>query len=97
MISSKQRTYLRGIAQNLEPIFQVGKNGVNENQITQLIDALEAREIIKINLLNTTPDSKDLIANEISEKTGAEVVQLIGKKLTIYKKSLKNPKIELPK
>ncbi len=97
MISSKQRSYLRGIAQNLEPIFQVGKNGVNENQITQLIDALEAREIIKINLLNTTPDSKDLIANEISEKTGAEVVQLIGKKLTIYKKSLKNPKIELPK
>lgn len=97
MITSKQRAYLRSLAQNLEPIFQVGKNGVNENQVNQLIDALEAREIIKINLLNTTPEDKHSIANQIAEKTGADIVQLIGKKLTIYKKSTKDPKIELPK
>lgn len=96
MITSKQRAYLRGLAQNLEPIFQVGKNGVNDNQVQQLIDALEAREIIKINLLNTLPDDKHSIADEIASKTGADIVQLIGKKLTIYKKSTKNPKIELP-
>ena len=97
MITSKQRAYLRSIAQNLEPIFQVGKNGVNDNQVQQLIDALEAREIIKITLLDTTPADKHSIGNEIAERTGAEVVQLIGKKLTIYRKSTKNPKIELPR
>ncbi len=97
MITSKQRAYLRSIAQNLEPIFQVGKNGVNDNQVQQLIDALEAREIIKITLLDSTPSDKFSIGNEIAERTGAEVVQLIGKKLTIYKESVNNKKIELPK
>ena len=96
MITSKQRAYLRSIAQNLEPIFQIGKKGVNDNQVQQLIDALEAREIIKITLLDSTPSDKHSIGNEIAEKTGAEVVQIIGKKLTIYKKSTKNPRIELP-
>lgn len=96
MITSKQRAYLRGIAQNLEPIFQVGKNGVNDNQVTQLNDALEAREIIKITLLDTTPDDKQTIANEIARRTSSEIVQIIGKKLTIYKPSSKDPKIVLP-
>lgn len=97
MITSKQRAYLRSIAQNLEPIFQIGKNGVNDNQVNQLIDALEAREIIKITLLDSTPADKNSIANEISRRTGAEVVQIIGKKLTIYKESKENKKIQLPK
>ncbi len=96
-MTSKQRAYLRGLAQNLDPIFQVGKNGVNDNQVEQLINALEARELIKITLHDSTPDDKHSIANEIAERTGAEVVQVIGKKLTIYKKSTKNPRIELPK
>ena len=96
-MTSKQRAYLRGLAQNLTPIFQVGKNGVNDNQIEQLINALEARELIKITLHDSTPDDKHSIAEQIAEQTGAEIVQVIGKKLTIYKKSTKNPKIELPK
>lgn len=96
MITSKQRAYLRSIAQNLQPIFQIGKNGVNDNQIEQLKNALEVREIIKITMLDTTPVDKHSIANEIAEKTGAEVVQIIGKKLTIYKRSEENPQIELP-
>ena len=97
MITSKQRAYLRSLAQNINPIFQVGKYGVNDNQVEQLINALEARELIKITLHDSTPDDKHSIANEIAEKTGAEIVQMIGKKLTIYKKSTKNPKIELPR
>lgn len=97
MITSKQRAYLRSLAQNFDPIFQIGKNGVNDNQVLQLIDALEAREIIKINLLDSTPADKHTIADEIAQRTGAEIVQVIGKKLTIYKKSTKNPKIVLPK
>lgn len=97
MITSKQRAFLRGIAQTLEPIFQVGKNGVTDNQVIQLIDALEAREIIKITLLDSTPSDKHSIADEIANRTQSEIVQLIGKKLTIYKKSSKNPQIILPK
>lgn len=96
MITSKQRAYLRGLAQNLEPIFQIGKNGINDNQVEQIINALEARELIKINLLNSTPDDKHSIANELAEKTNSDVVQIIGKKITLYKRSTKTPKIELP-
>lgn len=96
MITSKQRAYLRSLAQNLTPIFQIGKNGVNDNQIKQISDALEARELIKINLLDSTPDDKHEIANELAEKTNSDVVQIIGKKITLYKRSEKTPKIELP-
>lgn len=96
MITSKQRAYLRSLAQKLEPIFQVGKNGVNENQLIQISNALEARELIKINLLNSTPDDKHSIANEIALKTNSDVVQIIGNKITLYKRSEKTPKIELP-
>lgn len=96
MITSKQRAYLRGLAQNLDPIFQIGKNGINDNQVEQIVNALEARELIKINLLNSTPDDKHSIANELAEKTESDVVQIIGKKITLYKRSTKTPKIELP-
>ena len=88
MMTSKQRAYLRSIAQNLTPIFQVGKNGVNDNQVEQLINALEAREIIKITLHDSTPEDKHSIANQIAEKTNSEIVQIIGKKLTIYKNNI---------
>lgn len=96
MITTKQRAYLRGLAQNLSPIFQIGKNGINDNQVLQINDALEAREIIKITLLDSTPDNKHSIANELAEKTNSDVVQVIGKKITLYKRSSKAPKIELP-
>lgn len=96
MITSKQRAYLRSLAQNLAPIFQIGKNGINDNQVEQISNALEARELIKINLLDSTPDDKHSIANELAEKTNSDVVQIIGKKITLYKRSEKTPKIELP-
>ena len=96
MITSKQRAYLRGLAQNLTPIFQIGKNGINDNQIEQISNALEARELIKITLLDSTPDNKHSIANELAEKTNSDVVQIIGKKITLYRRSEKTPKIELP-
>lgn len=96
MITTKQRAYLRGLAQNLSPIFQIGKNGINDNQVMQINDALEAREILKITLLDSTPDNKHSIANELAERTNSDVVQVIGKKITLYKRSSKTPKIELP-
>ena len=96
-MNSKQRAYLRGLAQKIEPIFQIGKTGVTDNQIEQLNNALEARELIKITFLDTIPTDKESIANEIATKTNSEIVQIIGKKLTLYKRSVNKPKIELPK
>lgn len=96
MLTSKQRSYLRGLANEIEPIFQVGKGGVNENMIKQLIDALEARELIKITVLaNSDMETRD-VAGELSEGTGADVVQVIGKKIVLYKRSTKDHKINLP-
>jgi RNA-binding protein len=96
MLTSKQRSYLRGLANEIEPIFQVGKGGVNENIIKQLVDALEARELIKITVLaNSDMKTRD-VAGEISEGTGADVVQVIGKKIVLYKRSNKEPKIQFP-
>ena len=96
-MTSKQRAYLRGLAQTIEPIFQIGKTGITDNQIEQLSNALEARELIKITFLDTIPDDKSSIAEEIANRTNSEIVQIIGKKLTLYKRSTKKPKIELPK
>jgi len=95
-MTSKQRAYLRNLAQKIDPIFQIGKSGITENQIEQLCNALEARELIKITLLDTIPDAKEAIASEIASRTNSDVVQIVGKKLTIYKKSKNKPKIELP-
>ena len=96
-MTSKQRAYLRSLAQKIEPIFQIGKIGISDNQIEQLTNALEARELIKITFLDTIPENKNIIANEIAQKTNSEIVQIIGKKLTLYKRSINKPKIELPK
>lgn len=96
-MTSKQRAYLRSLAQKIEPIFQIGKVGISDNQIEQLINALEARELIKITFLDTIPEDKNIIANEIAQKTNSEIVQIIGKKLTLYKRSTNKQKIELPK
>ena len=101
MLTSKQRAYLRRLAQTEDAIFQIGKTGINDNLITQLKDALEKRELIKISLLDTmldnTADDKKEIAQTLADLTKSNVVHVLGKKITLYKKSQKNPKIELPK
>ncbi len=89
MFTSKQRSNLRSIAQNLEPIAQVGKNGVGEKQLESLNQALEAREIIKISVLQSAEDSPEFIAEELSKSLNAEVVCVIGKKIVLYRKSSK--------
>ena len=85
-MTSKQRAYLRGVANKIEPIFQVGKGGITENLITQLSDALEARELIKITVLKNAPDYARDLANEIAEGTNSEVIQVIGNKITLFRK-----------
>ncbi len=98
-MTSKQRAYLKSLASNLETIFQIGKGGISDEICFQLGNALEARELIKIKLLETCPTSLKDTASEIAEKTGAEVVQTIGTKIVLFRVSSqeKNRKIDLSK
>lgn len=94
-MTSKQRANLRKMANNLQPIFQVGKQGMSDNLLKQLDDALEARELIKITILETSGEATKSFCNEIANKLNAEPVQAIGNKFVLYRKSKNNPKIEL--
>ncbi|SHH67015.1 ribosome assembly RNA-binding protein YhbY [Sporanaerobacter acetigenes] len=96
MLTGKQRSYLKGIANGIDPIFQIGKNGVNDNLIKQVDDALEAREIIKINVLNNSLLNTKEVANQVAELTNAEFVQSIGNKFVLYRESKDKKRIELP-
>ncbi len=95
MLTSKQRAYLRGLANGLDAIFQVGKGGVSDEMCRQIEAALEARELIKVKTLDNSDYSSKEAANEIAEKTGADVVTVIGSKFVLYKESKENKKIEL--
>ena len=93
-MTSKQRAYLRGQANTMEPIFQIGKSGLSENLIKQLYDAIEARELIKITVLETAPDDVKNLAVEIAEKTNSELIQTIGNKITLFRQKEKNSRYE---
>lgn len=97
MLNSRQRAQLRGLANNIETIFQVGKSGVTENTVKQVNDALEARELIKLRTLETCPTSSRETADELAEKTEADVVQVIGSRFVLYKESKDNKQIKLQK
>ena len=97
MLTSKQRAYLRGLANNYDSLFQVGKSGVTETVLIQVEDALRARELIKINSLENTPITPREVADIIAEKVRCDVVQVVGRKIVLYKRNDKDPKIVLPK
>lgn len=95
-MTSKQRAYLRGLANTLQPIFQIGKAGLSDELIKQLDAALEARELIKINVLETAPDDIKSLGEQISISTNSAFVQKVGNKITLYRPRKKDPKIILP-
>lgn len=95
-MTSKQRAYLRGLANGIDAIFQIGKSGITENQIQQLKDALEARELIKISVLETAPSNAREFGEEIANLTNSTLVQTIGNKITLFKQRKKDSKITLP-
>lgn len=97
MLNSRQRAQLRGLANSLETIFQVGKGGVTENTVKQADDALEARELIKLRTLETSPVSSREAAELIAKKTGSDVVQVIGSRFVLYRESRDNKQIKLVK
>jgi len=96
-MTSKQRAYLKGLAMTMDPIFQFGKNSLTPENTKAIAEALEARELIKINVLQNCADDPKEIAQIVAERTHSQVVQVIGKKIVLYKESKDNKKIELPK
>jgi len=95
MLTSKQRAYLRGLASNEDTIMQVGKGGISDNLIKTVSDALEARELIKLKVLENSDESPRSAAEALSAATNSEVVTVIGTKFVLYRESEKNKKIEL--
>lgn len=89
MLTSKQRAMLRGMANSLEPIMQVGKGGIGENLIKTVADALEARELIKMKVLDNSAESAKSAAAELAAATEADVVCVVGTKFVLYKQSSK--------
>ncbi len=98
-MTSKQRSYLKGLAMNIDPIFQIGKSSLTPEITNAVAEALEARELIKITVLKNCLDDGSSIAEVLSERTHSEVVQVIGRKIVLYKqaKEENKRKIVLPK
>lgn len=95
MLNSKQRATLRGMAGTMDTIFQIGKGGINEALIAQVIDALRKRELIKLRVLDNSAYTSREAAEEIAEKTGADVVQVIGSRFVLFKRNPKEPVINI--
>ena len=96
-MTSKERAALRAQANSLEPLFQVGKGGVNDNFIAMIDDALEKNELLKVTVLENSGETPRDICHQVMEATNAEPVQVIGNKFIIYRRSVENPTIALPK
>ncbi len=95
MLTSKQRAYLRGLATNIPTIMQVGKGGITDNLRKTVSDALEARELIKMSVLENSDHTPRESADTLAEAVGADVVGVIGRKIILYRESENHKKIEL--
>ncbi|EIA20893.1 ribosome assembly RNA-binding protein YhbY [Listeria fleischmannii] len=96
MLTNPQKRFLRKNAHSLHPIFQVGKGGVTPNMVIQIAEALEARELIKVSILQNCEVPKEEVAETLSSRSGAELVQVIGRTIILYKESKNKKQIVLP-
>ena len=96
-MTSKQRSYLRSLAHNIDPTVYIGKAGVTDNVIKEIDQCLEARELVKIKLQEGAELDAKTVANELAPGLRAEFVQAIGRKFTLYRESEENKQIELPR
>lgn len=96
MLTGKQKRFLRSEAHHLQPVFQVGKQGVNDELISGISEALEKRELIKVGILQNAPEEKEDVARMLSVRTRAELVQVIGKTIVLYRESRDNKRLVLP-
>lgn len=97
MITTKQRAYLRGLANSTETIMQIGKGGITEPLVKTVSDALEAREIVKLSVLETAPLTPKECMQELVQLLSCEAVQVIGRKIVLYRESKENKRIFLPR
>ena len=96
-MTTKQRAYLKSLAMTMDPIFQIGKNSMTPELTKAVAEALQARELIKISVLKNCADDPRELADMMAERTKSRVVQVIGKKIVLYKEGKdKNKKIQLP-
>ncbi len=96
-MTSKQRAYLKSLASNLEPIFQIGKGSLTPEVTEAVSEAFNKRELIKITVLKNCLDDPKAIAETLADRTRSQVVHVIGRKIVLYKESKDHKKIELPK
>lgn len=96
-MNSRQRAYLKSLASNLSPVFQIGKSTLTPEITEAVRECFNTHELIKITVLNNCTEEPKDIAQVLAERTGSQVVQVIGKKIVLYKEDKKNKKIELPK
>lgn len=92
-MNSRQREYLRKAAHDLEPMVRLGKDGFTDNQAQSILDVIESRELIKVKILQNSRVEKEEVAKEIEEKTGCEVVGIVGKTIILFKENSEKPKI----
>ncbi len=95
-MTSKQRAYLKGLAMNIEPVFQIGKSGLSPEVTEAVRETFNTRELVKITVLKNCLEDPRQIAEALADRTGSQLVQVIGKKIVLYKESKYNKKIELP-
>ncbi|MBR3351050.1 MAG: YhbY family RNA-binding protein [Erysipelotrichaceae bacterium] len=97
MLTKTQRQYLKGQANTLKPLVQIGKSGLNENIIVSVDEVLEAHELCKISILNTCPQETGEIALDLSSATNSDIVSQLGRKIVLFRRNLKKGTITLPK
>ncbi len=95
-MTSKQRAYLRAMANDMEPVLQIGKSSVTPENVASVEEAFNTRELIKLSVLKNCTEDPYKIADTIAGRTHSQVVQVIGKKIILYKRDRENPKIVLP-
>lgn len=95
-MTSKQRAYLKGLAMNMDAIINIGKSSLTPEMTQAVSEALEKRELIKVGVLKNCADDPKEIANILADRTGSQVVQVIGKKIVLFKQKKKDSKIKLP-
>lgn len=97
MLTGKEKRFLRSLANTMEPVVQVGKGGVNESVLFSLNEALEARELVKVRVLKNCLDEVAQVADALAAQSKAELVQVIGRNVLLYRRHPQKPVIQLPK
>lgn len=96
-LTSKQRSYLKGLAMNIDPVFQIGKGSLTPEITEAVSECFNNRELIKVAVLKNCFDDPRMIGEALADRTHSTLVQVIGKKIVLYKPDKDNPKIELPR